>query len=216
MPLPDPTEIYPFRFPNGAPHRGMIFLSAAANHPQITVGDYTYMSVFDPPEDPARITDRLAPYLFPFSKERLTIGRFCAIAHGVEIITSSANHDMRGVTTYPFPIFDLTSREAMDQTDARDTTIGHDVWIGHGATILPGARIGNGAIIGTRAVVSGHVPSYAIVRGNPAKVVRMRFSPDEIAALEGLAWWDWPPDRIEDSVDTLQSGQVSALLSKDS
>ena len=112
---------------------------------------------------------------------------------------------MRGVSTFPFPVFDA-DRRAGYQPDQRDTIIGHDVWFGHGALVLPGARIGNGVIVGAGAVVGGIVPDYAVVAGNPAQVLRMRFSPDEIAQLNALAWWDWPADRIEAARDVLCEG----------
>lgn len=198
----DPTRAHPILLPDGSAHEGTAFLSAVIDHPAFEVGDYTYASDFDPPADWAA---RLAPYLFPFSREKLVIGRFCQIAHGVRFLTASANHDMRGVSTFPFPVFDA-DRRAGYQPDQRDTIIGHDVWFGHGALVLPGARIGNGVIVGAGAVVGGSVPDYAVVTGNPAQVLRMRFSPDEIAQLNALAWWDWPADRIEAARDVLCEG----------
>lgn len=192
----DPTRAHPILLPDGSAHEGTAFLSAVIDHPAFEVGDYTYASDFDPPADFAA---RLAPYLFPFSREKLVIGRFCQIAHGVRFLTSSANHDMRGVSTFPFPVFDA-DRRAGYQPDQRDTIIGH------GALVLPGARIGNGVIVGAGAVVGGTVPDYAVVTGNPAQVLRMRFSPDEIAQLNALAWWDWPADRIEAARDVLCEG----------
>ena len=198
----DPTRAHPILLPDGSAHEGTAFLSAVIDHPAFEVGDYTYASDFDPP---ANWAARLAPYLFPFSREKLVIGRFCQIAHGVRFLTSSANHDMRGVSAFPFPVFDA-DRRAGYQPDQRDTIIGHDVWFGHGALVLPGARIGNGVIVGAGAVVGGTVPDYAVVTGNPAQVLRMRFSPDEIAQLNALAWWDWPADRIEAARDVLCEG----------
>jgi hypothetical protein len=75
-------------------------------------------------------------------------------------------------------------------------TLGHDVWIGHGAILLPGVSVGNGAAIGAGAVVSKDVPPFAIVVGVPGRVLRYRFAPETIAALERIAWWDWPHDRL--------------------
>ena len=182
-------------------------LRAAVDQPQMQVGAFTYASDFDPPPDWAA---RLAPYLFPFSQERLIIGRFCQIAHGVRFITASANHAQDGLSCYPFPVFDSDSRAGY-QPDTRDTVIGHDVWLGYGATVLPGARIGNGAIIGAGAVVRGTVPDYAIVTGNPGTVARFRFDPDTIAELLALAWWDWPTDAIEAALPAILAGDVAAL-----
>ncbi|WP_170326864.1 CatB-related O-acetyltransferase [Ruegeria arenilitoris] len=207
MPLPDPHRRYPVTLPDGTDHKGTVFLSEAFDHPRFEVGAFSYASDFDPPEDWGA---RLAPYLFPFSKEKLILGKFCQIAHGVRFITSSANHAMAGLTCFPFPVFD-PDRMSGYQPDTRDTIIGHDVWIGYGALILPGARIGNGSIIGAGSVVRGDIPPYAIVTGNPAEVRRYRFEPDVIARLEALGWWDWPPQEVGAAESALLSGDIDRL-----
>lgn len=175
------------------------------------MGDYTYASAHEPPEDWAA---RLAPYLYPFSPERLILGRFCQIADGARFITSSANHRYDGISSFPFAIF---ARPAADRPSmpgpGADTEVGHDVWIGAGATILPGARIGSGAIIGAGAVASGDVPPYAIVAGNPARVVRHRFDADTVARILALAWWDWPIAHILAHEAAICGGDVAALES---
>ncbi|QJF53117.1 CatB-related O-acetyltransferase [Roseobacter ponti] len=204
----DPAATYPILLPDGTPHKGTVFLARVIDHPQFAVGDFTYASDFDPPDDWAT---HLAPYLFPFSTERLTIGRFCQIAHGVRFITASASHDASGISTFPFPVFDAESRDGY-QPDRRDTVIGHDVWLGYGALVMPGARIGNGVIVGAGSVVRGTLPDYCIATGNPAVVTRMRFEPDEITRLNALAWWDWPVDRITASQDALLSADIAALI----
>ncbi|MEL6887309.1 MAG: CatB-related O-acetyltransferase [Pseudomonadota bacterium] len=206
MTFPDAARAYPVTLPDGSDHAGTVFLSRVIDHPGWEVDDYTYASDFDPPADWA---SHLAPYLFG-GPERLRIGRFCQIAHGVRFITSGANHAMDGLTTFPFPIFD-PAQIGSYQPDTRDTVIGHDVWLGYGATVCPGARIGNGVMVGAGAVVRGTVPDYAIVTGNPAQVVRMRFSADTIARLLDLAWWNWPVDTVADAVPALLSGDVDAL-----
>lgn len=86
----------------GPLYAGTVFLRAAMDHPNFEVGDYTYASSFDGDGDWAA---RLAPYLFPGAPERLVIGRFCQIAHGVQFVTSSANHRYDGLSSYPFAIF---------------------------------------------------------------------------------------------------------------
>ena len=164
--LPDATRRHPITLPDGTPHLGTVFLKNVVDHPRFVVGDYTYASDFDPPEDWAA---RLAPFLFPFSQEWLTIGKFCQIAHGVRFIGSSANHATDGLTTFPFAVLDPAAMTGY-QPDTRDMTIGHDVWLGYGAMVLPGARIGNGVIVGAGAVVRGSIPDYAVVTGNPVEL----------------------------------------------
>lgn len=206
----DPAVLHPMRFPDGRVNRGLVHLARAIDHPNIQVGDFTYASTFDPPEDWAA---RLAPYLYPGAPERLQIGRFCQIADGVRIITASANHPMAGISTYPFAIFDHQRvGDYIDQiTGLPDTVIGHDVWIGDGATVLPGARIGSGVIIGAGAVVGGTVPDYVVVAGNPARIIRHRFDAGTVARLLALAWWDWPAAQVARATAALARGDVAAL-----
>lgn len=205
--FPDATRAYPITLPDGSAHKGTVFLDQVIDHPSWEVGAYSYASDFTPPEDWA---SHLAPYLFGFGQEKLKIGRYCQIAHGVKFLTSGANHAMDGITTFPFPVFD-TDRIEGYQPDTRDTVIGNDVWLGYGALVCPGARIGNGVIVGAGAVVRGTVPDFAIVSGNPAQVVKMRFSPEDCARLSALAWWDWPAARVEAAMPALLSGDIAAL-----
>ncbi len=206
----DPALRHPLTLPDGTAYPNMVHLNRVISHPNIEIGDFTYANDFDPPQDWAA---RLAPYLYPGAPERLRIGRFCQIAHGVRFITSSANHAMDGISTYPFPVFHPDGMEEYRQSFAGlpDTVIGHDVWIGHGALILPGAVLGNGVIVGAGAVVSGRIDDYAIVAGNPARVIRMRFPPDTVAALNRIAWWDWPLERIEAHLPALLGRDPTAL-----
>lgn len=201
---------FPMRFPDGQLNRGLVHLNRVIAHPNIEIGDFTYASSFEPPEDWAA---RLAPYLYSGAPERLVIGRFGQIADGVRIITASANHPMRGLSTYPFAIFDHARvGDYIDQISGLpDTVIGHDVWLGDGAVILPGARLGNGVIVGARAVVAGVVPDYAVVAGNPARVIRHRFDAPTVARLNALAWWHWPLARIDAATGALARADIAAL-----
>ncbi|MCC1494879.1 CatB-related O-acetyltransferase [Cognatishimia sp. F0-27] len=209
MPLPDPDAAHPIILPDGTAHAGTVHLAKVIDHPCIEVGAFSYASDFDPPE-PDGWAARLAPYHFPFSQDRLVIGRFCQIAHGVRFIGASANHETRGISSYPFAVFD-PERMAGFQPDTRDIVIGNDVWLGYGARVLAGARIGHGVIVGAGAVVRGEVPDYAVVTGNPGTVARMRFKESEIARLASLAWWDWPVATIDAARSALEAGDVAAL-----
>ena len=75
-------------------------------------------------------------------------------------------------------------------------TLGHDVWIGHGAVVLPGVTVGTGAAVGAGAIVTKDVPEFAVLVGNPGRVLRMRFCDAVVADLHRIAWWDWPHERI--------------------
>jgi len=206
----DAAARHPMRFPDGRENPCMVHLARVIDHPNISVGDFTYANDFDPPADWAA---RLAPYTYAGAPERLVIGRFGQFAHGARFITASANHAMDGISSYPFAIFDSSQvADFMARLGKLpDTVIGHDVWIGHGALVLPGAQIGNGVIIGAGAVVAGQVPDYAVVAGNPARVVRMRFPASQVAMLSALRWWDWPVERISASLEAITGGDVAAL-----
>ncbi|MFD3191770.1 CatB-related O-acetyltransferase [Sedimentitalea sp. HM32M-2] len=208
--LPPADTEYPVRLPDGSRHAGTVYLRAVLDHPRIAVGAHSYASSFDPPEDWAA---RLAPYLFPDSRERLVIGRFCQIAHGATFVTASANHPMDGFSTYPFSIFDPATMG--DYADLAllhgDTVIGNDVWIGYGALILPGVTIGDGAIVGAGAVVAADVAPYGVVAGNPARRVRDRFAPEVVARLLELRWWDWPAEHIARHRAVIEAADIDRL-----
>lgn len=208
--LPRADARHPLVFPDGTVHRQMANLAIAIDHPNWEVGRHAYANDFNPPEDWAA---HLAPYLYPGAPERLVIGAFCQIAHGARFVTASANHPMDGISTYPFPVFDPESLPIYKDSFAGlpDTVIGPDCWIGHGAIILPGARLGAGVIVGAGAVVGGEIPAYSIVAGNPARVLRRRFSDTDISRLLDLAWWDWEDDRIAAAIPHLAKGDVAAL-----
>ncbi len=112
--------------------------------------------------------------------EKLTIGNYCSIANGVKFFVSS-EHSYKGLSTYPFKVFYLGHQ--FEATSKGDIVVKDDVWIGTNAMILSGVTIGQGAIIGAGAVVTKDVPPYAIVGGNPAKIIKYRFSPEIIEKL---------------------------------
>ncbi|MCI4663420.1 MAG: CatB-related O-acetyltransferase [Neomegalonema sp.] len=216
MPQLDPTKKHPMALPSGAVVERVVHLQSVVDHPRIEVGEHTY---FDCPQGPEQAASTLAPYLFPLSVEKLIIGKFCQIAQGVRIVTTSANHVMRGFSTYPFANFMMTPETPQEEVvailqsspDPADTVIGNDVWIGMDAVIMPRVRIGDGAIIATRAVVTQDAPPYTIVGGNPARPIRARFSPETIATLLQIAWWTWPLDAIEKNVGAITGADLDAL-----
>lgn len=130
---------------------------------------------------------------------------------------NGANHKTSGISTYPFQIFGNGGERVMPQSGdlpyKGDTVIGNDVWIGYDCLIMPGVNIGNGAIISSRSVVVSDVPPYAVVGGNPAKVIKQRFAPEHVAVLEAVAWWDWPIEKITEYLDVIVSADIDALRS---
>ncbi len=202
---PSPDQRHPMP---GHPRVG--FLKALCTRPTIEVGDYSY---YDDPDGPERFQDHNVLYHHDFVGDRLVIGRFCALAAGTTFIMSGANHPTRGISTFPFPIFGGAWAAEMDRLIAppRDTVIGHDVWFGWRTTILPGVTIGSGAIIAAGAVVHADVPPYAVVAGNPGRVVKTRFSDADIARLLAVAWWDWPIDKVTRNVGSIMDGDITAL-----
>jgi len=146
---------------------------------------------------------------------RIAIGKYCSLAENVTIF-AGGNHPMHQITTHPLALYLDAAGFAEWTRECRDgdetTTIGNDVWLGDGAMVLSGVTVGDGAVIGARAVVARDVPPYAIVAGNPASVVRMRFSESEIAALLRIRWWDWTSERISEAVPMLCSGNIEAFL----
>lgn len=151
---------------------------------------------------------------FSESGARLTIGRYGSIADGVEILLGG-NHRTDWATTYPFPalpgLWPEAAGVAGSHTTRGDVVIGHDVWLGSQAMILSGATIGTGAVVAARAVVTKDVPPYAIVGGNPAKVLRMRFDEAEVATLLGSRWWLLPREDVLPLLPVLMSNRIADL-----
>jgi virginiamycin A acetyltransferase len=203
---PSPTDPHPMA---GFPQ--VCFIKNTVKNPAIVIGDYTY---YDDPEN-AEDFERNVLYLFPFIGDKLVIGKFCAIARGVRFIMNGANHKLTGLSTYPFGIFGQGWQAAIPKPGELkikgDTVIGNDVWLGYEAVIMPGVKIGNGAIVAAKSVVTRDVPAYGIVGGNPARLIRKRFDDDTIVALQTLAWWDWPVEKITAAIPAIIGADIEAL-----
>lgn len=208
MPLLNVDAVHPITAPNGAVITTAVYLKNVISHPRMEAGDYSYASNLNSPADWAQT---LAPYLFPISREKLVIRKFCQFAHGTLFITSSANHPMQGFSTYPFRVFKPETMADYIDLPCKDTVVGNDVWIGHNAIIMPGVTLGDGVIVAAGAVVTKDVPPYAIVGGNPAQVIRRRFSDTVIADLLAIRWWDWPIDKIEAHLSAIEGADIKAL-----
>lgn len=175
----------------------------------VEIGGHSYYSDF---EDPLAFFERNLRYNFGFSGARLILGKFCQLAHGTTFIFPDANHATAGITTYPFAVLGGPWAEVLPLSEypfpaKGDTVVGSDVWFGYESLVMPGVTIGHGAIVAARAVVAGDVPPYAIVAGNPARVVRTRFEPARVRELLDMAWWDWPEEEILAGIPELVLGR---------
>lgn len=152
---------------------------------------------------------------FPESGRRLTIGRYCSIADKVEILLGG-DHRLDWVSTYPFAampgLWPGVDAPRDYHASRGDVSIGHDVWLGSGCLILSGVTLGHGAVVAAHAVVTRDVPPYAVVAGNPARIVRRRFDEATVAALVETAWWDFPHETVAGWIPLLQSGRVAELI----
>ena len=191
-----------------------VYLKNVVNNPNIEVGDYTMYNDFA--RDPIDFEKNNVLYHYPVNQDKLKIGKFCSIACGAKFLFTSANHTLKSLSTYPFPIFfeewGLDGKDICDAWDNKgDIVIGNDVWIGFEAVILSGVTIGDGAVIGSRAVVTKDVEPYTIVGGVPAKAIRKRFDEQTIEKLEKIGWWNRNEEQIRQNIGAIQAGDVDAL-----
>lgn len=141
---------------------------------KIEVGLYSYGGCFFNPEKIA-----------PFTK----IGRYCSFGNGVYIL--GQNHPILSKSTHPYffnPSFEYVEKQ-LNRTNI--LTVGNDVWIGTNVTIVPSvSKIGDGAVIGAGSVLTKDVPDFAVVVGNPARIIKYRFSDKTIKKLQKEKWWN--------------------------
>jgi acetyltransferase-like isoleucine patch superfamily enzyme len=148
---------------------------------------------------------------------KVFIGRYCSFAAGVTVFLGG-NHRPDWVTTYPFSAITDTwpegaGIEGHPQSNG-DVRIENDVWLGTNSTIMSGVTVGNGAVIAACSVVTKNVPPYAIVGGNPARLIRYRFEEETIKRLLEVSWWDWPEARVRSLIPDLLSNDIDGFLSK--
>ncbi|MCS2405928.1 Streptogramin A acetyltransferase [Bacteroides salyersiae] len=204
------TKIYP-----RTGDKQTVYLNAVIKDTQIEVGDYTIYNDFV--ADPLLFEKNNVLYHYPIHREKLIIGKFCSIACGTKFLFNCANHTLKFLSTYTFPLFyeewELEKSNITTAWDNKgDIVIGNDVWIGYEAVIMAGVHIGNGAIIAARAVVTKDVPPYTIVGGTPAKEIRKRFDAEVIQQLLMLKWWDWSADNIRQCLPYIMEGKINELL----
>ena len=201
---PNSNDIYP-----NEKIKTICFIKNTIKNPNIEVGDYSYFSGED--------FEKHVTHHYEFIGDKLVIGKFCAIASGVEFIMNGANHRMNSVTTYPFNImgngWEKSTPAIEDLPCKGDTIVGNDVWIGQNVTIMSGVKIGDGAIIAANSVVTKNVDSYSIVGGNPAKFIKKRFDDELIEYLLELKWWNWSKEKISENLEVLFSSVLNRIRS---
>ncbi|WP_028776603.1 Vat family streptogramin A O-acetyltransferase [Shimazuella kribbensis] len=201
---PDPRSKYPMK-----QNQNVQFIKNVITKPNIEAGDYSYYH-----SDAGEAFEKRVLHHYEVIGDKLIIGKFCSIAGGVTFIMNGANHRMDG-STYPFNLFgngwERFTPSLEELPFKGDTVIGNDVWIGRDVTVMPGVTIGDGAIIATRSVVTKDVAPYTIAGGNPAKLIKRRFSDEWIKDWLAIKWWDWEIGHITANIDKITSGDIEGL-----
>ncbi|MBU2052595.1 CatB-related O-acetyltransferase [Patescibacteria group bacterium] len=147
---------------------------------------------------------------------RIQVGKYCSIAGDVKAVL--AEHRTDWVTTFPFCAGKMRGAwpEAVDILGHPHTkgplVIGNDVWIGYGVMFLGGVTVGDGAVIGAGAVVAKNIPAYSVAAGNPAEVIKRRFTDIQIYYLLRIKWWDWPEKKIRLNFDVLCQPDIDYFI----
>ena len=146
----------------------------------------------------------------------LQIGDFCSIAENVTILLGG-NHPTDWISSFPFGVVFEEFKERYYQypkLSKGSVIIGNDVWIGLNTIILSGVTIGDGAIVAAGSVVTKNVEPYAIVGGNPAKLLKKRFSDEAISKLLAIQWWNWEIDKIKENLDLILSDRIDPFIDR--
>ena len=150
---------------------------------------------------------------FAGDRARVSIGRYCSIAQKV-LVFVGGNHRIDWISTYPLRVMKHLPGRYEDGHPATrgDVCIGNDVWLGYACTIMSGVRISDGAVVAAHALVVDDVPPYAIVGGNPARLIRSRFQPQQIEALLRIVWWEWDESQVIANAPLLSSTLVDDFI----
>lgn len=140
---------------------------------------------------------------------KVTIGSWCSIGSNV-CFDSGYNHDTSFISTYPFHTFG--DQFPSNMKIKGDIYVGNDCWLGNDVIVMSNVKIGHGAVIGTRCIVSKDVQPYEIVVGAPQKVLRKRFTDEQIEKLLKLAWWDFPEEEVLKIAPLLMSNNLEELF----
>ncbi|MBA2852439.1 chloramphenicol O-acetyltransferase type B [Methanococcus maripaludis] len=183
----------------------------------VEIGEYTYYSGYYEGKEFKDCIMYLDEIDNGKDVDKLIIGKFCSIASGIKFVMGgNQGHRYNWISTYPLTLIsetpeDLKCENAKGYLKKGDTIIENDVWIGANVTIMPGVKIGSGAVIATGSIVTKEVPPYTIVGGNPAKIIKKRFSDEKIELLLKIKWWNWPIEKIKSKINTLMSDDFEEL-----
>jgi len=152
---------------------------------------------------------------FANNESKLTIGSFCSIASNLNVYLGG-NHRTDWITTYPFGHINQNKFNSFNgighPSTKGDVIIGNDVWIADNVTIMSGITIGDGSIIACNSHVVKDVEPYSLVGGNPAKIIKYRFTKDQIEKLLQIKWWNWDDDKINHFVPLLCNNNVDEFI----
>ncbi|MDD9271815.1 CatB-related O-acetyltransferase [Paenibacillus sp. GCM10023248] len=173
------------------------------NFPLFTIGKNSYINSMDVQHSEGNETINIH------------IGNYCSFAYNIQLLVDR-NHDYLSISTSPL----LEVNRKLKKKG--QIIIGHDVWVGNEVTLLSGIHIGHGAVIGAGTIVSKDVPPYAIVTGNPMRIVRYRFDEKIIDQLLRIQWWNWSKHKIdmnkewfgkeiEEFVDKFETNQIKDI-----
>ncbi len=181
-----------------------------------TLGDWTELAT-----EVSFIESTLDDYSYVMNRSQVMwtqIGKFCSIASDVRL--NPGNHPLWRASqhhyTYRAEAFDLgeNDEEFFAWRKSNGVRVGHDVWIGHGATVLAGVSVGTGSVIGAGAVVSKDVEPYSIVGGVAARELRKRFDDKTAEGLLKMAWWDWPREKLAETLPDMRRLTAEAFVEK--
>lgn len=204
----DPNSLHP-----NQKLQNICFIKNVITRKNVHIGDYTY---YNCDKDPQNFEDECITYHYEEFGDHLSIGKFCSLGENIRFLMNAANHNLNSISAYPFTAI-LSEEEGMNRKHLSelphkgDTIIGNDVWIGQNVTILPGVHIGDGAVIGAYSVVAKDVSPCSIVACSPIKMIRKRFSDEEIETLLKIRWWDWDIHKILANLDIILGSDIRRL-----
>ena len=144
------------------------------------------------------------------NQPKVIVGNFCSIATGC-LALLGCGHDTTLISTFPFDK-KWNYKGINTVTTKGDIIIGSDVWIGQNVTLMSGITIGDGAIIGAGSVVAKSIEPYGIAVGNPARVVKKRFTDEQINELLKIKWWNWPDAKIRNFLKYIMNNDIDKFI----